>query len=301
MRLEVGQVRRRHTAGRHNGTRLAAFVLGMLLVWYAAFASPMACAQTTVLWDPLTKGLSAGMWAPGPTCHDEVPPLIAVRIDPEQYRFATYHYKDENLPAPLTIKEWQRRTGADLLFNAGLFRDDYSYMGVLLKDGRSLGTKRHGQWQGLFAAEPTVPGLRKARVMDLAVDPLDVDKVAYREVAQSLMLLDHLGKPRVRQTGKRAHQTIVAEDRDGFILLLKTTDPTALWDLAICLQREFPAIHQAMVMDGGASSDILIEGRLSGEEKNGTALSVQPYQDLLDGGGMRHIPLPAVIGVLPRQ
>jgi exopolysaccharide biosynthesis protein len=261
----------------------------------------MSWAQTTVIWDPLTKGLSTAMWAPGPTCHDEVPPLIAVRIDPEQYRFATYHYKDEKLPAPLTIKEWQRRTGADVLFNAGLFRDDYSYMGVLLKDGRSLGTKRHGQWQGLFAAEPTAPGLRKARVIDLAVDSWDVDKVAYREVAQSLMLLDHLGKPRVRQTGKRAHQTIVAEDRDGFILLLKTTDPTALWDLAICLQRDFPAIHQAMVMDGGASSDLLIEGYLSGEEKHGTALSVQPYQDLLDGGGMRHIPLPAVIGVLPRQ
>jgi len=27
---------------------------------------------------------------------------------------------------------------------------------------------------------------------------------------------------------------------------------------------------------------------------------VQSFQDLVDGGGMRHIPLPAVIGVSPR-
>src|SRR5690349_17412428 len=171
MGFEPRQFRRRHRAAQRSGRRRSGvFGLGMLLVLHAALAAPMSWAQTTVIWDPLTKGLSTAMWTPGPTCHDEVPPLIAVRIDPEQYRFATYHYKDEKLPAPLTIKEWQRRTGADVLFNAGLFRDDYSYMGVLLKDGRSLGTKRHAQWQGLFVAEPTAPGLRKARVMDLAVD-----------------------------------------------------------------------------------------------------------------------------------
>ena len=250
---------------------------GMLLI-LPTVISPQRISAQTRIWEPLAEGLSVTVWEPGRTCDDQVPPLIAVRIDPERYRFATYHYKTKNFPRP-TIKEWQRRTGADLLFNAGLFRDDYSYMGVLLKDGRSLGTKRHAQWQGLFVAEPTAPGLRKARVMDLAVDMWDVDKTAYREVAQSLMLLDHQGKPRVRQTSKRAHQTIVAEDRDGFIVL-KTTDAVTLWDLATCLRSGFPAIHQAMVMDGGASSDLLIEGTLPGEAEQGTALSLQSFQDL---------------------
>lgn len=292
---------RRDMASQLNDRwRHGALSISMLFVLQAVIDFSASSAETTLVWEALAEGLSVTVWEPRQACDDEVAPLIAVRIDPERYRFATYHYKDEKLPAPLTIKEWQRRTGAGLLFNAGLFRDDYSYMGVLLKDGRSLGTKRHAQWQGLFVAEPTAPGLRKARVMDLAVDLWDVEKMAYREVAQSLMLLDHQGKPRVRQTGKRAHQTIVAEDRDGFILLLKTTDAVALWDLATCLRSGFPTIHQAMVMDGGASSDLLIEDQLSGEVKNGAALSIQPYQDLIDGGGMRHIPLPAVIGVLPR-
>lgn len=263
--------------------------------------SAQAFGQTVAAWESLSEGMAVALWEPGPTCDDEVPPLIAVRVDPERYRFATYHYIDEKLPAPLTIKEWQRRTGAGLLFNAGLFRDDYSYMGLLLKEGRSLGSKRHAQWQGLFVAEPVAPGLRKARVVDLALEPWEMDKPAYGEVAQSLMLLDQGGKPRVRQTGKRAHQTIVAEDRDGFILVLKTTDVVALWELATCLRSEFPTIYQAMVMDGGASSDLLIEGNLPGQGHNGVGLSVQSFQDLVDGGGMRHIPLPAVIGVLPRD
>jgi uncharacterized protein YigE (DUF2233 family) len=275
--------------------------IGIMLIFQATLWSAPSSAQTTVIWEPLAEGMAVTVWEPGRTCDDEVPPLIAVRVDPERYRFAIYHYLDEKLPAPLTIKEWQRRTGASILLNAGLFRDDYSYMGLLLKDGRSLGSKRHTQWQGLFVAEPTAPGLRKARVVDLAVEPWEMDKAAYRDAAQSLMLLDRQGKPRVRQTGKRAHQTIVAEDRDGFILLLKTTDVVALWELATCLRSGFPAIHQAMVMDGGASSDLLIEGALPDGGQHGAAGSVQSFQDLVDGGGMRHIPLPAVIGVLPRQ
>ena len=284
----------------HERTLRGMLGIGMLLVLQGLTGPLPTWGQTKVAWEPLAEGLSVAVWEPGRACEDEVPPLIAVRVDPERYRFAIYHYLDEKLPAPLTIKEWQRRTGAGLLFNAGLFRDDYSYMGLLLKDGRSLGSKRHAQWQGLFVAEPTVPGLRKARVMDLALEPWETDKMAYREAAQSLMLLDRMGKPRVRQTGKRAHQTIVAEARDGFILLLKTTDAVALWELATCLRSGFPDIHQAMVMDGGASSDLLIEGSLPEGGPAGGAPTVQSFQDVLDGGGMRHIPLPAVIGLVPR-
>lgn len=277
------------------------WVGGLCVALLASMAGlALVSAQTKLIWEPLAEGMAVTVWEPGLTCDDEVPPLIAVRVDPERYRFATYHYIDEKLPAPLTIKEWQRRTGAGLLINAGLFRDDYSYMGLLFKEGRSLGSKRHAQWQGLFVAEPTAPGLRKARIVDLSIEPWDQTQAAYREAAQSLMLLDRQGRPRVRQTGKRAHQTIIAEDRDGSIVLMKTTEAVALWELATCLRTGLPTIHQAMAMDGGASSDLLVEGTLPGEVEHGTALSVQSFQDLVDGGGMRHIPLPAVIGVSPR-
>ena len=279
---------------RRNGTSLLAGLL-CLAVFSPSWAQHIP-------WKQLADGLETRVWYPGSECGGEVPPLILVKIDPERFRFATYHYQDEKLPAPLTIKEWQRRTGAVVLLNAGLFRDDYSYMGLLLKDGRSVGTKRHPQWQGLFVAEPALTGLRKARVLDLAVDLFTEDHPAYREAAQSLMLLDRNGKPRVRQTGKRAHQTLVAEDRNGDILLIKTADAVALWELAECLRAGIPTIHQAMAMDGGASSDLLIAGHLPIREgTGGSDPNVQSLQTLVDGSGMRHIPLPSVIGVLPRE
>jgi hypothetical protein len=56
-----------------------------------------------------------------------------------------------------------------------------------------------------------------------------------------------------------------------------------------------------MVMDGGASSDLLIEGTLPEAAPPGGTPSVQSFQDVIDGGGMRHIPLPAVIGLLSRD
>ena len=273
----------------------------VLAVFLACMAAQPAPAQD-ITWNQLAVGLEAGVWNPGQACEDEVPALVVVKIDPERFRFATYQYLDEKLPAPLTIKEWQRRTGASVLVNAGLFRDDYSYMGLLLKDGRSVGTKRHPQWQGLFVAEPVVVGLRKARVLDLAVDPFTEDHPTYREAAQSLMLLDRAGKPRVRQTGKRAHQTLIAEDRAGRILIIKTADVVALWELAECLYENIPTIYQVMAMDGGASSDLLIAGHLPIRDAASSPVAdLQSLQTLVDGSGMRHIPLPSVIGVLPRS
>ncbi|MGH7251841.1 MAG: phosphodiester glycosidase family protein [Nitrospiraceae bacterium] len=252
-----------------------------------------------VVWDHLAEGLAVTVWEPGPQCQEEVPPLYLVRVDPERYRFSAYHFRDEGLSAPLTIQEWQRRTGASVLFNAGLFQDDYSYLGLLFKGGRSLGTKRHPHWQGLFVAEPVAPGGRKARVLDLAVDAFAADDPPYREAAQSLMLLDRHGKARVRLTGKRAHQTVVGEDREGRILLIKTADVVALWELAVCLRQGFLGIHQAMAMDGGTSSDLLIEADV--QVNRGRGSEQLPWSPLVDGSGMRHIPLPSVIGALPRD
>ncbi len=273
-------------------------IIGSLFFIAAACLIPHgSLGAQEVSWTSLAEGLAVTVWEPGARC-EEASPLLMVKVDPERFRFSTYHFRDEGLPAPVTIQEWQQRTNASLLFNAGLFREDYSYLGLLFKEGRPLGTKRHPRWQGLFVAEPVEPGLRKAHVLDLAFESFREDQPAYREAAQSLMLLDRTGKPRVRQTGKRAHQTVVAENGEGLILLIKTANSVTLRGLADCLREGFPSIRQAMAMDGGSSSDLLIGGELLTPLRNGPAPS--PWYSLLDGSGTGHITLPAVIGVQPR-
>ncbi|MBI5776037.1 MAG: hypothetical protein HY444_01500, partial [Nitrospirae bacterium] len=112
----------------------------------------LASAQE-VAWDRLADGLEVTVWTPGEACA-QVPPLYMMKIDPERFRFSVYHYRVEGLESPLTLGDWHQRTKALALFNAGLFLDDFSYLGLLYKDGKSLGGKRHGLWHGLFVAEP---------------------------------------------------------------------------------------------------------------------------------------------------
>ncbi len=265
----------------------------------------LACAATWLFsitpgatqapqWDTLQEGLVITIWQPNSACQD-VPPLLMVSIDPERFRFAVYQYQDEGLPSPLTIQEWQQHTGMPLLFNAGLFREDFSYLGLLVKGGRLLAGKRHHAWQGLFVAEPVEPGVRKARVLDLAVDPFHEEHPVYREAAQSLMLFDRTGKPRVRVSAKRAYQTVVAEDAEGRILVIRPTDVVSLYGLAQCLRTGIPSLRHAMAMDGGSSSDLLLSSDLI--RRAGGSLPWQPH---VDGTATRHIPLPAVIGVAHR-
>lgn len=252
-----------------------------------------------LVWDQLLDGVGAAIWTPDARCQDDVPPVYVVRADPAKIRFSTHHFRQEQLAEPLTIQEWHRRTRAAVLFNAGLFRENFAYLGLLFKDGRSLGSKRHPQWLGLFVAEPLDPGLRKARVLDLAVDLFSDMKPAYQEAAQSLMLLDRTGKIRVRQSGKRAYQTVVGEDGVGQILVMKTAEPAGLYALANCLRTDYPAVRLAMAMDGGSSSDLLIgEELLARAEPRSRP---RPWEPLVEGGKGEHIPLPAVIGLFPRK
>ncbi|HSQ52044.1 MAG TPA: hypothetical protein VLL94_12350 [Nitrospiraceae bacterium] len=203
---------------------VARFFLGLIFVIFGGRS--IATAQT-LTGDQLGNGLSISVWSPQAQCPG-VAPLVAVEIDPDRYRFAVHYYQQDGFSEPLDIRQWQERTGHDLVFNAGLFRENYAYLGLLYGNGRSLGSKRHTTWQGLFAAEPAADRSRRARVFDLTFDTFDEQQVPYREVAQSLMLLDRTGKIRVRQTGKRAHQTLVAEQSDGHLLVLKTTEAVSL-------------------------------------------------------------------------
>ncbi len=261
--------------------------------------APAPVSADDLRWDRLAEGLSVTTWAPEAQCGEEVARLTLLRIDPERFAFSVYFYRDERLDAPVSIEEWLRRTKAAVIFNAGLFQPDYSYLGILLKQGRRLGGKQHPQWRGLFVAEPVAPSERRARVLDLAVDPFPEARPPFREAAQALMLFDRTRVPRVRRSQKRAQQTIVAEDRDGRIVLIKTSEETSLWSLAHCLMQGRPELSHAMAMDGGSSSDVAVSPSAAGEW---AGARVPPaWYRLVDLGERPHIPLPAVIGIVPRE
>jgi hypothetical protein len=113
------------------------------------------------------------------------------------------------------------------------------------------------------------------------------------------MLLDRTGKVRVRQTGKRAHQTLVAEESNGSLLVLKTTEVVSLHAIRECLRDTHPSLRQVMAMDGGSSSDIAVSPtlRLATSKIAGS----HDWIPMLEDGMTTHVGLPAVIGVSPRR
>jgi uncharacterized protein YigE (DUF2233 family) len=228
-----------------------------------------------------------------------VPPLVVSEIDPLRYRISVHYFRNEPVPEPPDIHEWQRRTGHDLVFNAGLFRENFSYLGLLYGEGKSLGGKRHTSWMGLFVAEPADAGAARAGILDLSVDPFDEQHPPYGEAAQALMLLDRTGKIRVKQSGKQSQQTIVAELGNGHILIMKTTEVASLHAIGQCLHHAYPQIRQAMAMDGGSSSDLSISPALQQALEKTTG--AHPWMSLLNGSPTGHIGLPAVIGISPRR
>jgi uncharacterized protein YigE (DUF2233 family) len=270
-------------------------IMRFLLVGIILF--PSLCLAHDISWVRLSDGLTVSVWKPGDAC-PTVPSMLVVDMDPERTKFSVHHYAQEGLSEPPKIDEWQRRTGHHVLFNAGLFRENFAYLGLLYKDGRPLGSRRHTSWQGLFVAEPSASGLKKARILDLATESFDEEQPHYREAAQALMLLDLTGKIRVRETGKYAYQTIVAETETGHILLFKSLGVVSLYDIGRCFKDAFPAVRQAMAMDGGSSSDVRILESLWEKE-----LHVQEHaswKSLFGGSTGSHIPLPTVIGASPR-
>lgn len=270
---------------------------GVSCVVLTVFLLPGLSLAQNISWERLSEGLTVSVWKPGDSC-PTVPTMLVVDMDPERARFSIHYYAQEGLSHPLTIEEWQKRTGHHVVFNAGLFRENFTYLGLLYKDGRSLGSRRHAQWQGLFVAEPSMTGVKKARVLDLESDSFDEDQPPYREAAQALMLLDQSGKIRVRETGKHAYQTIVAEAENGHILIFKSLGVVPLYDLGRCFKDGFPAVRQAMAMDGGSSSDVRILESLW--QKDLPILGHASWKSLFSGTAGTHIPLPTVIGVSSR-
>jgi len=263
----------------------------------AACVVPTLGLAEDISWIELSDGIRVSVWRADAQC-PIVPRMLVVDLDPERTAFSVHYYAQEGLSGPIKINEWQQRTGHHVVFNAGLFRENFAYLGLLYKNGHSLGSRRHPSWRGLFVAEPAASGLWKARVLDLDSEDFDEERPPYREAAQALMLLDRTGKVRVREIGKFAYQTIVAETVAGHILLLKSLGAARLYDIAQCLKDVFPRVRQAMAMDGGSSSDVRILETLW--KKDVETEDRTSWKSLFAGTTGGHIPLPAVIGVSPR-
>lgn len=220
------------------------------------------------------------------------PDIGVLRIDPNRYRFKVMNFRSEGASQPMSLWEWMDRSGALAVFNAGQYYPDFSYMGLLVSDGRKINGGLHKLFQALFLAEPLKEGVRMARILDLAEEEFDLEKPCYLEIAQSFMLLDRWKNIRVRRTSNAAIRTILAEETEGDLLLLLTQGPYTLWDIAQELRNGPFPILRAMSMDGGEEAQL------------GVRTKYFTYPSVSEAKGQAQYysrALPTVIGVFSRD
>ena len=244
-------------------------------------------------WRSLRPGAEFAIFSGDPYCKRGPAEIAALRLDPARVRLRIRHYSLMPERRPLNIVEWEGETGALAVFNAGQFYEDYSYMGLLVCDGRVVSGTLHPGYRAALVAAP-VTGPPAARVLDLERDRLRPDSLAWREVAQSFMLFDRSGTVRIRRSDRIANRTVVGEDRHGRLLVITSGGSYTLADFAQLLKLSPLELTHAMCMDGGYEAELCIT---SGDFRYASFGHWDGGAGPEDSPGAR-IPLPAVVTVL---
>ena len=246
-------------------------------------------------WRTLRDGMEFTMLRGDPYCRRGSSEIAVLRLDPARVRLKALHYSRQEGGVPLTIVEWQQRAGALAVFNAGQYYPDLSYMGLLVSGGVPVSKRLHPGFRAALVASPD-DGRMAARVLDLDRDPVDPMDPGWREVAQSFMLFDRGGRPRIRKSDVVANRTVVAQDGRGRIVVITSEGGYTLWDFAHLLKQAPIGLSHAMSMDGGYEAELCVStppfhyasfGQWKGQG------------DVSDAPGAK-VPLPAVIAVVPR-
>lgn len=258
-------------------------VVGVFAVWRGGHG---------LRWRELGPGLEFTLLHGEPYCRRGSSAIAVLRLDPERVRLRVRHYTENPEPRPLDVVEWQRLTKAVAVFNAGQFHPDFRPLGLLASGGRWLYRRPHPDFQALLVAGRRSDG-RGARVLDLTSHPRSPDSLPWNEVAQSFMLFDTSGTLRARRSERIANRTVVAEDRQGRLLVVVSEGAYTLADLAHVLQQSTLGLRHAMNMDGGREAELVVA---RGSFRYASFGQWSPGDDH-PGSTVAQVPLPTVISV----
>lgn len=266
--------------------RLTALACALVAIWaLAQGAGPLR-------WRALQPGLEFATFHGDPYCRGGSSEIGVLRVDPAKHAIRVHHYAHEKDTAtPPDIVEWQKRLGSLAVFNAGQYYPGYDYMGLLVSGGEVISRRPHPEFKAALVAGAR--GTRtRARVLDLAREPLDPRRTEWSEVAQSFMLFDRGGEVRVRRSERVANRTLVAEDEQGRLLVFTTEGSYTLHDMATLLRRARLGLTHAMSMDGGQEAALCVD---TGNFR-WASFGSWPRGSTPEGPGAR-VPLPTVIEI----
>jgi exopolysaccharide biosynthesis protein len=176
------------------------------------------------------------------------------------------------------VSTWAQQTGALLVVNGGYFTAEQMVTGLTVTDGAVYGVP-YGDYAGMLAV--AMDGVISVRW--LRTWPYDVTE-PLREAIQSFPVLvkpgGEMGFPADADDGRASRRTVVAQDRQGrLLLMIAPRGYLSLHELAVWLAESDLDIEIALNLDGGTSSGFWLNDNVQVDSM---------------------IPVPVVVGVFPR-
>lgn len=152
--------------------------------------------------------------------------------------------------------DWAFATDAAAAFNAGFYDRRGEHVGWLRSGEGWHQTQRHGDWLGALVSQPS-DGSTRSRLVDLQVDD-ESTLSPYAHLAQSMVLFDHEGTLRSRNSPRAASRTVVASDSGGQLYVVVTQGAWTLAGIADWLRRTYPLLERAINLDGGHEAQLAV-------------------------------------------
>jgi len=248
-------------------------------------------------WKELAPGLSFYRWPVQSSESRAVLDVITIlRLKPDQWAFKVFYS-----PVPKTIQEWQVATNAPIVCNGGFYQENFKPAGRILVNGVSIGPLKNRSMKGMFLSEPKkgLEQIPKARLIDLKEANSEETLAKYDQGIQSFpILLDPRGEVRVNPSNFQANRTVIAQDRQGNILVLITEKPYfTLYELGQYLKKMPLSLSFALNLDGGNRTQLTVQIRDFSYRHTGLEGTPEASRLFFPDGNAK---LPTVIGIFPR-
>ena len=205
-------------------------------------------------WSQLEPGLERRVI---PIYNDQsqhVESLYVWRLDQDHFRLDVAFAE-----RPKTLETWQTETNAIMVLNGGYFsinNERYSADGLMIVDGKATGRSFHG-YGGMLAINEDSAELRW-----LVQKPYNSHERLQAALQAFPMLVKpggELGFPATRENYAKARRTVIAQDKDGSILLIVAPQAYfTLHQLSVHLTESDLNLDMAINLDGGGSTGVLV-------------------------------------------
>lgn len=261
-------------------------------------------SHSPISWEEIQEGLK---FARVDVYRDKelVDRIAVAKLSPQSNRVRIFTNFESRKPSQYsTVEQWQRETGASVVFNSAQYQDHPNYgapIAPLLVDGATKGPIFNRHVNGMLVAEPTDRSLPLVDLLDFDYDKFDLRTSSYTQGVQHWpILLDKQGKIKVKPTNWQANRTVVAKDKDKNILVFVTEGGFfTLYNFGRFLKESPLNIETAMNMDGGYESSMCIRTSKLRYTTYGQFETYGPARDVSVPG--YKIGIPTAIGIFPRK